>query len=202
MSVQKPTKFDSFSKLPEGLFHTSVEITKYAGDYLDVDKHKFDWKSFKQSLDRYKGDDLSFDRYKEVNIDQQQSTVKTMVDQIVNYLSNVFSITLSAQDIKSLTSTIQVTFTSLKEKSSHGFLHFNESSDETNSSWEYRIQFAFPNPDTPDYFYALITTITLKADITDVSEWWGLVASSSKNFSAEIKAMELIVQKGFKNPNQ
>ncbi|KAM3457072.1 hypothetical protein MY5147_008952 [Beauveria neobassiana] len=204
MANQKSTKFDNFSKLPSGLVHTSLEVTKYAGDYLKLEKDKswYDWKSFKQSLDQYKGDDLTFDKYKEVTIDQHERTVQIMVDQIVKYLVDVLSIALGAAEIKALTATIQATFTTLKEKSSHGWLNFNKSSNGTNSSWEYRIQFAFPNPDIPDYFYALITTIKLEADITDESEWWGLVASSSKNFSAEIKAMELIVKEGFKDPNR
>ena len=61
--------------------------------------------------------------------------------------------------------------------------------------------FSVPNPDLPDWFYTLVTTIKLEADIQNESSWWGLVSSSSQNFSADISAMELIVQKGFRNPN-
>nr|QJI08286.1 delta-endotoxin [Beauveria bassiana] len=204
MANQSSTKFDNFSKLPSGLVHTSSQVMAYAGHYLKLDlKDKwYDWKSFKQSLDQYKGEDLTFDKYKEVTIDQHERTVKIMVDQIVNYLVDVLSITLGRHEIKALTATIQATFTTLKEKSSHGWLNFNKSSNHHNSSWEYRIQFAFPNPDIPDYFYALITTIKLEADITDESEWWGLGFFTKKSFSAEIHSMELVVKEGFKDPNR
>nr|QJI08305.1 delta-endotoxin [Beauveria bassiana] len=204
MANQSSTKFDNFSKLPTWLLHTSSQVMAYAGDYLKLDlKDKwYDWKSFKQSLDQYKGEDLTFDKYKEVTIDRQDRTVQTMVDQIVNYLVDVLSITLGRHEIKALNATIQATFTTLKEKSSHGWLNFSSTTDHHNSSWEYRIQFAFPNPDIPDYFYALITTIKLEADITDESEWWGLGFFTKKSFSAEIHSIELVVKEGFKDPNR
>nr|QJI08297.1 delta-endotoxin [Beauveria bassiana] len=204
MSDPATIKFDIFSKLPSHLVHTSSQVMAYAGDYLKLETEGkwYDWTSFKQSLDQYKGDDITFDKYKEVTIDQHERTVKIMVDQIVKYLVDVLSVTPSAAELKALTVTIQATFTTLKEKSSHGWLNFSSTTDHHNSSWEYRIQFAFPNPDIPDYFYALITTIKLEADITDESEWWGLVFFTKKSFSAEIKAMELIVKEGFKDPNR
>nr|QJI08288.1 delta-endotoxin [Beauveria bassiana] len=204
MSDPASTKFDIFSKLPSNLVHTSSQVTKYAGDYLKLETEGkwYDWTSFKQSLDQYKGDDITFDKYKEVTIDQHERTVKIMVDQIVKYLVDVLSVTPSATELKALNKTIQATFTTLKEKSSHGWLNFSSTTDHHNSSWEYRIQFAFPNPDIPDYFYALITTIKLEADITDESEWWGLEFNTKKSFSAKIHSIELIVKEGFKDPNR
>lgn len=182
---------------------------KYAGAYVkfehdketNKDKRWFDWDSFKTSVQQYDGDDLTFDKFKHNTIASSQSTVKIMVDKIVKFLVEALSVVLDESAIKSLSATIETTFTSLKEKSSNGFLDFSKSNDGHNSSWEYRIQFAFPNLDLPDYFYSLVTTIMLEADVSNESEWWGLVASSSKNFSATIDAMELVVMKGFKKPN-
>lgn len=176
---------------------------KYAGAYvkLEQDKRWFDWNSFKTSVDNYKGDDLTFDKFKNTTIASSESTVSTMVEKIVKFLVEALSVVLDDSAIKSLSATIETTFTNLKEKSSNGFLDFSKSKDGHNSSWEYRIQFAFPNQDLPDYFYSLVTTIKLEADVSSESEWWGLVGSSSKSFSATIDGMELVVMKGFKNPN-
>jgi hypothetical protein len=182
---------------------------KFAGAYVKLeidkdtneDKRWFDWNSFKSSVDSYNGDDLTFDKYKSTSIARSESTVKTMVDKIVNFLVEALSVAMDDGAIKALTSTIEATFTNLKEKSSNGFLDFNKSNDGSNSSWEYRIQFAFLNPDLEDYFYSLVTTIKLEANVSDESAWWSLVSSSSKSFSATIDAMKLVVKKGFKNPN-
>jgi len=178
---------------------------KFAGSYVKLekdDKRWFDWTAFKAAVDGYTGDDLTFDKFKTTTIAQSESTVKTMVDKIVKFLVTALSVIMDDAAIRSLTSTIEATYTNLKEKSSNGFLDFNKSSDGHNSSWEYRIQFAFPNPDLPEFFYSLVTTIKLQADVTEEKAWWGLVGSSSKNFSATIDAMELVVMKGFKNPNK
>ena len=45
----------------------------------------------------------------------------------------------------------------------------------------------------------MVTTIKLEANVNikEEKEWWGLVSSSSRNFSATIDAMELVVQDTF-----
>lgn len=182
---------------------------KFAGTYLKFetdpdtkqDTRWFDWSSFTASINNYTGDDLTFDKYKNTVIASKESTVSTMVEKIVKFLLDALSLVLDETYIKALTSTIEATFTNLKEKSSNGFLDFKKSKNGQNSSWEYRVQFAFPNPDLSDFFYSLVTTIKLEANVSDESEWWGLVGSSSKNFSATIDAMQLVVRKGFKKPN-
>lgn len=116
-----------------------------------------------------------------------------MAEKMVKFLVEALGVVMDESAIKALTSTIEATFTNLKEKSLNGSLDFSKSSDEYNSSCEYRIRFAFPNPDLPDYFHSLVTTIKLEADVSSESEWWVLVASSSKSFSSMIDAMELVV---------
>ncbi|KAF3018975.1 hypothetical protein E8E14_012345 [Neopestalotiopsis sp. 37M] len=167
MSDQKPVEFDAFSKLPVPLVPTSFQVMKFAGAHLKLEADKatkqekrwFDWNSFKTSIDDYGGDDLTFDKYKTTTIANSERTVSTMVEKIVKFLVEALSVVMDESAIKALTSTIEATFTNLKEKSSNGFLDFCKSNDGHNSSWEYRIQFAFPNPDLSDYFYSLVTTI-------------------------------------------
>ncbi|KAF6815632.1 hypothetical protein CMUS01_12405 [Colletotrichum musicola] len=210
MSAQNPIKFDAFSKLPHALVPAGIEVSKYARDYvkLETDKdtkqgtRRFDWTSFKASVVGYEGDYLAFNKFKGIVIDPNESTVQIMVERIVKFLFDVFSVPMQEGDIRALISTIVATFINVKEKSSNRFLDFNNSDDGHDSSWEYRIQLAFPIPDKPDHFYSLVTTIKLGADASNASEWWGLVPSSSKIFSATIDAMELIVMKSFQNPEQ
>lgn len=191
--------FQGFSKLPSPLVPTSLQVMKFSGNFVKVtnDKKAFDWGGFKNAVNGYKGDDLTFDKFKENTIARSDATVKVMVDKIVKFLLEALSVVIDAGE---LAATIEATFTNLKSAKSNGWADFSKSSASSNSSWEYRILFAVPNAELEDFFYSLVTTIKLEADITEESSWWGLVSSSSKNFSATIDAMELVVQKGFRNP--
>ena len=191
--------FQPFSKLPSPLVPTSLQVMKFSGNFVKVsnDKKAFDWGGFKNAVNAYKGDDLTFDKFKENTIARSDATVKVMVDKIVKFLLEALSVVIDAGE---LAATIEATFTNLKSAKSNGWADFSKSSASSNSSWEYRILFAVPNAELEDFFYSLVTTIKLEADITEESSWWGLVSSSSKNFSATIDAMELVVQKGFRNP--
>ncbi|KIY61619.1 delta-endotoxin CytB [Cylindrobasidium torrendii FP15055 ss-10] len=201
-TLLKPTAsqlFQPFSKLPGSLVPTSLQVMKFSGVYVHIDDDKkwFDWASFKSAVDNYSGDDLAIDKFKSTTISRSESTVTVMVEKIVNFLRDALAIII---DPKELAATIEATFTNLKEAKSNGWADFSKESSQNNSSWEYRILFAVPNPDLDEWFYSLVTTIKLTADIQEESSWWGLVSSSSKNFSATVDAMELVVQKGFKNP--
>jgi hypothetical protein len=123
-----------------------------------------------------------------------------MAEKMVKFLVEALGVVMDESAVKALTSTIEATFTDLKEKSLNGSLYFSKSSDGHNLSCEYRIRFAFPNPDLPDYFHSLVTTMKLEADMSSESDWWGLVGSSSKSFSSTIDAMKLVVVRGFKCP--
>ncbi|KAI4527791.1 delta-endotoxin CytB [Schizophyllum commune] len=200
MSTDEDSKyFQPFSKLPSPLVPTSLQVMKFSGNFVKVsnDKKAFDWGGFKNAVNGYKGDDLTFDKFKENTIARSDATVKVMVDKIVKFLLEALSVVIDAGE---LAATIEATFTNLKSAKSNGWADFSKSSASSNSSWEYRILFAVPNAELEDFFYSLVTTIKLEADITEESSWWGLVSSSSKNFSATIDAMELVVQKGFRNP--
>ncbi|KAK1688989.1 delta-endotoxin CytB [Colletotrichum godetiae] len=151
MSGQKTTQFDTFSKFLTPLITTSMQVKLETGQDTQQDKRWFDWESFKSSVDRSQGDNLIFDN---------------------SSLIEALGVVMNEKAIKSLTFTLEATFTNLKEKSSNGFLDFNKPSDGHNLS--------------------LVTTIKVQAD--------SLVGASSKSFSATIDAMELVVMKGFKNP--
>lgn len=187
-----------------------MQVSGFAGSYVKitseqegdktVEKRYFDWPAFKIAVDKSDSSKLTFDKYKETTLSQQESTVTTMVDRIVNFLKDALAVALDAQTLKELAATITATFTSLKGESDSSFLQFGKSSHKNNSAWEYRIQFAVPNPDINTYFYSLVTTIRLEADVSEESGWWGLTSSSSKNFSATIEAMELIVEQSYRHP--
>uniref|UniRef100_A0A0W0EWG5 Delta-endotoxin CytB n=1 Tax=Moniliophthora roreri TaxID=221103 RepID=A0A0W0EWG5_MONRR len=189
------TTFNQFSKLPPPLVTTAVQVMNFAGHYVDLKEPKsFQWDKF---LD---GDDFTFDKFQSNTINQQTSTVSTMVDKIVDFLRVTLSVVLTSQDIDALKKNVETTFTGLKEAKDNGWADFSKSSSSSNTSWQYRVLFAFPNPDLEDWFYSLVTTIKLEADIHDEESWWGLQSSSSHNFSAAIDGMELVVMKGFRDP--
>ena len=125
-----------------------------------------------------------------------------MVDKIVKFLVQALAIALTGNEIAALKLAIEVVFTGLKYAKEGGFASFRKSSQAHYSSWEYRILFAFPNPDLPTDFYSMVTTIQINADIEEESSWWGLTSSSKKNFSASVSALRLVVTKGFKSPQQ
>ncbi|KAH9950689.1 delta-endotoxin CytB [Amylocystis lapponica] len=191
--------FDTFSKLPATLVPTSLQVMKFSGSYVKVegDKKAFDWSAFKAAIDAYKGDNLTFDKFKNTTIVSSEVRVKVMTDKIAKFLLDALSVVI---DITELAATIEATFTNLKKAKENGWADFMKSNNEGNSSWEYRIAFTVPNHDLPTYFYSLVTTIKLVADIKEESSWWGLTSSTSKNFSATIDAMELVVEQGFKSP--
>ena len=140
------------------------------------------------------------DKFQSNTIAQQTVSVKDMASKIVGFLKVALSVDLAQRDVDALVKEVEATFTGLKEAKANGWADFTKFYSGNNSSWQYRVQFAFPNPDLPDYFYSLVTTIRLQADILEESSWWGLQSSSRHNFSASIDAMELIVMKGFKDP--
>lgn len=172
---------------------------KFSGHYLKIEevKKSFDWPGFKNGVSNYKGDDLTFDVFSETTINQGTVSVQSMVKKIVDFLAKALAVTI---DTEALAATIEATFTNLKSAKSNGWADFSSSSHQSNSSWEYRIQFAVPNQDLTDFFWSLVTTIKLEADIQEESSWWGLQSSTEKNFSATIDAMRLVVMKGFKDP--
>lgn len=196
------TYFNTIFEIPESLKPTAWQIVNFASCFVEVDaedKKSFQWGNFTDAVNAYGGDDLTVSKYQNTNIHQETATVDTMVQKITAYLQGALSVTLGDKDIEYLTDHIKDTFTNLKETQEHGWADFSKTIHGY-SSWEYRLVVAFPNPDLQEYFYALVTTIDIKADILEESTWWGLSRSTKKDFSAGINVMELAVKDGFKNP--
>ena len=185
------------------LIPTALEVLKFCGSSVIIkeDKKYFDWPGFKKHVDDYKGDDLSFDFFKDTNLSYDEVKVSIMVKDIVAFLKNALKVVVDAQFFEDLRATIEATFTHLKKASEDGWASFSHKTGASNSSWEYRLLFANPADELPDYFFTLVTTIKLTASIIEESSWWGLESSTSKDFSAAIDTMELVVRKGFKAKN-
>lgn len=195
--TSSPAVFQEYSKLPAHLVPVSFRVANYAGLFVNVIEASFDWSGFKAGVDSFKGEGLTFMSFKNTSIVVNQATVEVMVNRIAEFLLEALSIVV---DVKELAATIKATFTDLKTANEKGWASFSKSSSAENTSWEYRIMFAFTNPDLADYFSSLVTTIRLEANIKEEEGWWGLTSSSSKNFSAIIDAMELVANSTFKGP--
>ncbi|PBK98724.1 volvatoxin A2 precursor [Armillaria gallica] len=182
--------FDQFSKLPETLEPTLTEVIKFVGHSNDpTDTKRFNWKDFKAALDHYPGADLTFDMFKTTVVSQTDPTAVSMVVKKIAH----------GGDLHELETTIEATFTHLKEKKEKGVADFSKGSSEENSSWEYRAVFAIPLADLSNYFYGLVMTIKLEGDVED-EESWDLRGSTPRNFSATIDLMRLVVTAGLRDP--
>ncbi|CAG7558991.1 unnamed protein product [Fusarium equiseti] len=79
--MQKPTEFDTLSKLSPNLFPASSEAVKFSGAYVKLDnrenKRQFNWAEFKDAVDSYPGDDLFIDKYDSTTIARDGSIVSS-----------------------------------------------------------------------------------------------------------------------------
>ncbi|KAK0443792.1 delta-endotoxin CytB [Armillaria borealis] len=126
----------------------------------------------------------------------EPTAVSTIVKKVVQFL---FDALQAEVDLHELETTIEATFTHLKEKKEKGVADFSKCSSEGNSSWEYGAVFAIPLADLSNYFYGLVMTIKLERDVED-EESWDLRGSTPRNFSATIDLMRLVVTAGFRDP--
>jgi len=195
----KNDPFQPIDALPNELKPASMQVLKFSQRYLklETDKKWFDWAGFKKAADDYPGSDLVIAKFNQSTIIQQSQTASVMVDKVAKFLSEAFSASIDKSKIAAI---ILNTFTNLKEKGGSGFMQFSSNKEKNNSSWEYRVLFSVPFENDGAYFYSLVTTITITADVVEQSSWWGLTSSTSKNFGVEINIAELVVEKGFKAP--
>lgn len=201
MSVAEPTVFQPVDRLPSHLISTSRQVSKFSGRYLSLGEDpKFDWVGFKNAIDHYPGDDLTFEQYNRSTIHQQTQTTEEMVSKVAEFLYKALSASIDRGQLEAI---VKSTFTNLKEMtlSQSGFLNFTTNSKKGNSAWQYRILFSVPfGPDAPEWFYSLVTTIKIIADVQEKSSWWGLTSSTTKNFAVQIDALRLVIQRGFRAP--
>ena len=174
---------------------------KFAGRYLGLNSSWFQWIIFIAVTQQYCAthSDMKIEKQGSHSIHQSNASVSDMVRKISEYILGTFQVS-EALDIKELTATVEATFTNLKYSSESGFADFSNSSSSSNSSYEYRIAFSFPDSFDSSKFRCLIATIVLRANIEHESSWWGLASSTTKDFSADISGLQLIVTSGFVAP--
>ncbi|KAK0192156.1 delta-endotoxin CytB [Armillaria mellea] len=192
--------FDQYSNLPENLRPVSVKFMKFPGRYVKSDdttgrKH-FDWKDFRAAIDRYQALDLANFLFRSTVISQSHVTVSRMAKKIATFLDGALR---AGVDLHKLETSIEATFTHLKEKKEKGVTDFYPSTEEgtQRSSWECRLCFALPNEYLRNYFCCIVTTIKLEANIED-EESWLLKGSTVKNFSATVDSLKVYVSKDYK----
>lgn len=189
--------FDPFSNLPKSFVPASVKFKKFPGRYVKFDgttgKKNFDWKDFRAAIDRYQAVDLASSLFRSTVIPQANVTVSAMAKKIATFLDDALQAGVGLHELET---TIEATFTHLKEKKRKGVADFCPST-EGRSSWECRLWFALPNEYLRNYFCCMVTTIRLEADIED-EESWVLQSSTTRNFSAGVDSMKVYVSKDFK----
>ncbi|KAJ8077090.1 hypothetical protein AAF712_013963 [Marasmius tenuissimus] len=202
MSSDGSTYFDSqLSRLPGNLVHAAREVASFAGHLVEPKEPKaFKWPEFLNKVNEYPGNDLTLNKFKDDSIHRQEATVSDMAKKVADILRGVISVTSAERDIVVLQENLENTFTSLDAAKASGWADFSKSSSGSESFWEYRFQFALPSQDLPDYLHLLVTTIKLEADIKDEASWRGLQGGSKKNFAAELRVMELLVNQSYKDP--
>ncbi|KAJ3871252.1 delta-endotoxin CytB [Lentinula edodes] len=133
--VTTATTFNQFSKLPQNLVMTAMQVMQFSGNFVDLKQPKtFHWDQFLNGINNYKGiltllvlgDDLTFDKYQNNTINQQSATVSTMVDKIVDFLCVVLSVALTKKDISALGKNIETTFTNLEKARDNGWADFSK----------------------------------------------------------------------------
>jgi hypothetical protein len=135
---------------------------------------------------QFLGDDLVSDRLVDNKINDPDAVVPTIVEKIVNFVIASTGVQIDAEEIATLKANMTKAFSDSKRTK--------------DNTWEYRIFFAFPNPDLPTDFYSVVTTVKLVKNVTEESSWLGLRKTVSESLSASVTTMQLIVTKDFKYP--
>ena len=188
------------SVLPEPLKPTSEELMTFAGHHVKGETRTFDWSSFKDSVDNRNSTDLTFDKFDNQNIHQSDSSVEAISNKVADYLYDALQVRVTANR-EELATKISSMFMDPEQKSKEGCLTFSESKDGMSRKWEYRFAFADSKGDAADYFATTLSTINLSEKIETKEPGWfppGRPKGTSKDFSASINAMQLVVQKDFK----
>ncbi|KAF8657973.1 hypothetical protein AX16_002134 [Volvariella volvacea WC 439] len=202
LTTMKDISFEPMGDLPQDFIPACMQLTNFCGKFLTFSgaKSYFNWLGFmlQVMVEINAKHDLTTDKMNMTRITQHSQSVQTLCSSISSWLGNNFSVKL---DTGQLSAIIQNVFTNMKEVSNDsGFLSFDSERESANSAWEYRVFFALPDPNKPDRFHVLVSTIIIWADIVEKSAWWGLERWTEKNFGADIVGVVLGVEKGFKNP--
>ncbi|KAL5633475.1 hypothetical protein ACGC1H_003841 [Rhizoctonia solani] len=171
---------------------------KYAGYFLTMgpDGGIFNWLWFMSAIQNRS--EITVEQYDNENIEQRTLNVDSMVDMIMNVLVRLAKAAIQPGDKEAMATKVKTTFTNLSHwEAEGGFLDFYHESSDSNSSYTYRVAFAFPHESSITDFYTVIATIRLTADIHEKSTWWGLDHSSTRKFGANITCIKLKCTKNF-----
>ncbi|KAI1792745.1 delta-endotoxin CytB [Ganoderma leucocontextum] len=152
------------------------------------------WDAFKDTVVAHPQPGLAFVKLESTSIANHTGSVADMAGRIAQFLYDTFS--LQGTNTEGLRAQIHAAFKDVGKAESSGW--FSSSTYEAHgSSWEYRIVFALQDPDRPDSFYTVVSTIKLTADIYDHKGWFGIGNETRHNFSADITGMELVVNRSY-----
>ncbi|PIL28911.1 transporter [Ganoderma sinense ZZ0214-1] len=188
----------SAKPLPDSLLHAGAKVMKLSNRFIifgeSQDIEGLDWPAFKDVVAAHPPHTLTLAKFESTSITNHAGSVDDMAGKIARYLYDTFS--LEGIDNAGLRAHITAAFECVGKAESAGF--FGSSTYEAHgTSWEYRIVFAVPNPSNPDWFYSVVTTIKLTADIYEHKGLFGIGNESRHNFSADITGMELSVNKDY-----
>ncbi|KAF9466915.1 volvatoxin A1 precursor [Collybia nuda] len=164
----------------------SLQIATFLNKHADSEDGLFDLEGFKKAVDEYPGDDLVYDKFSDGDFDESKQPFKEVVEKIIAITG----------DGEELGKNIMATFTALENYSRAGYLQFDQLADER-STWEYRVVLFVPMDKLSMYFNATVITVRIAANFEEESSWWNLTESTSKKFSAKVKALKLVVGAGF-----
>ncbi|KAF8598879.1 hypothetical protein BDV93DRAFT_547185 [Ceratobasidium sp. AG-I] len=123
-------------------------------------------------------------------------TIKTMIDKIVTFFKSEMAVPIHPTELGALFETAVL---SLKEKSDKGYANFF--AEDEGSTYVYRV--VIPYLDSGAFnFYALVTTLQLKANLNEESGWWSLRSDTTVKLSGKVMAMEYLVSQKFKAPSK
>ncbi|KZT27163.1 hypothetical protein NEOLEDRAFT_1131171 [Neolentinus lepideus HHB14362 ss-1] len=112
---------------------------------------------------------------------------------VVDTLHDVLHIQIERGE---LSTTITNVFTNLSWAHDNGFL--SSSSNGSNTAWEYRTVYGYPEEGEQSKFLSMVTSVTLSADVGKVSNL--LMNTTKAHFSSRIKVAKLKVTEGFHSP--
>ncbi|KAM5534718.1 hypothetical protein V8D89_011582 [Ganoderma adspersum] len=206
----KPPKFDLIVDLPESLLPTFTNVAAFADTHFKKGTQvanpgkpatatgQFLWSDFRTAIMTRPGTDIAFDRLQSTTIRAaEDESAAALAAKVTAFVADSFP------DVarEPLAERVERVFADPSADESKGVLTAIRSHDAAKGSdktgWEYRLICAYPNADLPGYFYALVTTVKYTDEATKKSGYLGIGGSTKHSYSADVIAMQVVVEKGF-----
>lgn len=177
-------------------------MAQFVSGYIKYDSNNNetlpDWQDFLKAVTNYNSDDLSFDLYRDNAINQSNSTAREVVARIVSFLLDVISVPLDDAGTRGLTATIEAALEDLRSSKNSGWADVSEQGSEK-SPCEYRLLVSIANPDLPESFYALVTTIGFVTNKVEY-EYTTNLTGSYLQLAGRYLGRGVVVELGFRLP--